>query len=195
MAYLFNHRNGYYFKRKIPKTQTNFLISLKTDSLKEAKFIIDTITPRFLKLFMENIMNWDEEIDYIRDLISEYVDEAKEDYTKYSKLREKKYTYTTKKGEIRNGSHPKAIEKAIKNLTNALHSPERDKIYNEIIKTTNIKKKSDNALSILSEENQDRFKDEVIKAEIELLYNDKSNNEARINPPNPQRPIQTSILT
>ena len=184
MAYLFNHRNGYYFKRKIPKTQTNFLISLKTDSLKEAKFIIDTITPRFLKLFMENIMNWDEEIDYIRDLISEYVDEAKEDYTKYSKLREKKYTYTTKKGEIRNGSHPKAIEKAIENLMNALHSPERDKIYNEIIKTTNIKKKSDYALTILSEENQDRFKDEVIKAEIELLYNDKSNNEARINTPN-----------
>lgn len=184
MTHLFKHRNGYYFKRKIPKTQTNFLISLRTDSLKEAKFIIDTITPRFLKLFMDNIMNWDEEIDYIRDLISEYVDEAKEDYTKYSKLREKKYTYTTKKGEIRNGSHPKAIEKAIENLMNALHSPERDKIYNEIIKTTNIKKKSDYALTILSEENQDRFKDEVIKAEIELLYNDKSNNEARINTPN-----------
>ena len=175
----------------------HFLISLKTDSLKEAKFIIDTITPRFLKLFMENIMNWDEEIDYIRDLISEYVDEAKEDYTKYSKLREKKYTYTTKKGEIRNGSHPKAIEKAIKNLTNALHSPERDKIYNEIIKTTNIKKKSDNALSILSEENQDRFKDEVIKAEIELLYNDKSNNEARINTPNTyiKKETPTQIIT
>ncbi len=197
MAYLFNHRNGYYFKRKIPKTQTNFLISLKTDSLKEAKFIIDTITPRFLKLFMENIMNWDEEIDYIRDLISEYVDEAKEDYTKYSKLREKKYTYTTKKGEIRNGSHPKAIDRAIENLMNALHSPERDKIYNEIIKTTNIKKKCDNALSILSEENQDRFKDEVIKAEIELLYNDKSNNEARIKTPATyiKKEIPTQIIT
>ena len=99
MTHLFKHRNGYYFKRKIPKTQTNFLISLRTDSLKEAKFIIDTITPKFLKLFMENIMNWDEEIDYINDLIGEYVDEAKEDYTKYSRLREKKYSYTTKKGE------------------------------------------------------------------------------------------------
>lgn len=197
MTHLFKHKNGYYFKRKIPKTQTNFLISLKTDSLKEAKFIIATISPRFLKLFMENIMNWDEEIDYIRDLISEYVDEAKEDYTKYSKLREKKYTYTTKKGEIRSGSHPKAIEKAIENLTNALHSPERDKIYNEIIKTTNIKKKSDYALSILSEENQDRFKDEVIKAEIELLYNDKSNNEARIKTPATyiKKEIPTQIIT
>lgn len=197
MTHLFKHKNGYYFKRKIPKTQTNFLISLKTDSLKEAKFIIATISPRFLKLFMENIMNWDEEIDYIRDLISEYVDEAKEDYTKYSKLREKKYTYTTKKGEIRSGSHPKAIDRAIENLMNALHSPERDKIYNEIIKTTNIKKKCDNALSILSEENQDRFKDEVIKAEIELLYNDKSNNEARIKTPATyiKKEIPTQIIT
>ena len=159
-------------------------ISLKTDSLKEAKFIIDTITPRFLKLFMENIMNWDEEIDYIRDLISEYVDEAKEDYTKYSKLREKKYSYTTKKGEIRKGSHPKAIEKAIKNLTNGLHSPSRDNFYNEILETTNIKNECIQALKILSEENKERLKDEVIKAEIELLYNDKNNNEDRINKPN-----------
>lgn len=184
MTHLFKHRNGYYFKRKIPKTQTNFLISLRTDSLKEAKFIIDTITPKFLKLFMENIMNWDEEIDYIKDLISEYVDEAKEDYTKYSRLREKKYSYTTKKGEKRNGSHPKAIEKAISLLSNGLYSDNRDTIYNDIVETTNIKDKCIQALKILSEENQDRLKDEVIKAEIELLYNDKNNNEERIKTPN-----------
>ena len=197
MTHLSKHRNGFYFKRKIPKTQINFCISLRTDSLKEAKFIIDTITPRFLKLFMENIMTWEEEIEYITAIVKSYVDEAKEDYTKYSKLREKKYTYTTKKGEIRSGSHPKAIDRAIENLMNALHSPERDKIYNEIIKTTNIKKKCDNALSILSEENQDRFKDEVIKAEIELLYNDKSNNEARIKTPATyiKKEIPTQIIT
>lgn len=183
MTHLFKHRNGYYFKRKIPKTQTNFLISLRTDSLKEAKFIIDTITPRILKLFMENIMNWDEEIDYIKDLIGEYVDEAKDDYTKYSKLREKKYSYTTKKGETRKGSHPKAIEKAIDFLSNGVYSNDRDTIYNDILENTNIKDKCIHALKILSEENQDRLKDEVIKAEIELLYNDKNNNEERIKTP------------
>ena len=45
-----------------------------------------------------------------------------------------------------------------------------DNIYNEIVKTTNIKNECIKALKILSEENKDRLKDEVIKAEIELLY-------------------------
>ena len=94
-----------------------------------------------------------------------------------------KYSYTTKKGEKRNGSHPKAIEKAISLLSNGLYSDNRDTIYNDIVETTNIKDKCIQALKILSEENQDRFKDEVIKAEIELLYNDKNNNEERIKTP------------
>lgn len=183
MTHLSKHRNGFYFKRKIPKTQNNFCISLRTDSLKEAKFIIDTITPRFLKLFMENIMTWEEEIDYITAIIKSYVDEAKEDYTKYSKLREKKYTYTTKKGEIRKGSHPKAIQKAIETLTNGLYSTNRDNIYNEIIiNNTDLKGKCEQALKIItSEDNKERLKDEVIKGEIELLFNDRDNNLKRTN--------------
>ena len=52
MMYLHKHRNCYYFKRKIPKTQNNFIISLRTDSLNEAKFIISIITPKIFKLFM-----------------------------------------------------------------------------------------------------------------------------------------------
>jgi hypothetical protein len=105
MTHLFKHRNCYYFKRKIPKTQINFLISLRTDSLKEAKFIIDTIRPRFL-ILASDLMNYDEELEYITEIIKKYINEAKEDYSKYSKLREDKYFYITKKGEIRKGSHP-----------------------------------------------------------------------------------------
>ena len=181
MMNLFKHRNGYYFKKKIPKTQKNFLISLRTDSLKEAKFITATITPRILILFMEITMNWDEEIDYIKQLISEYVEEAKEDYTKYSKLREKRYSYTTKKGETRLGSHPKAIEKGIKGLVDSLYSPKKNEIYKDLIVDIGLKNKYDNALTILSEDNHERLKDELIKAEIELLENDKHNNLKRIN--------------
>ena len=183
MTHLSKHRNGFYFKRKIPKTQINFCISLRTDSLKEAKFIIDTITPRFLKLFMENIMTWEEEIEYITAIVKSYVDEAKEDYTKYSKLREKKYTYTTKKCETRKGSHPKAIEKAIETLTNGLYSPNRDNIYNEIIiENIDLKGKCEQALTIISsEDNKERLRDEVIKGEIELLFNDRDNNLKRTN--------------
>jgi integrase len=182
MAYLFNHRNGYYFKRKIPRTQKNFLISLRTDSLKEAKFIIDIISPKFL--IIGNKMNFDEELDYITEIIRNYVDEAKQEYKKFSKDREIRYSYTSKKGKERSGSHPKAIERAITTLTDGLHSPNRDELYNQIIEITNIKDQCNKALSILSEENKDRLKDEVIKAEIEILFNDKSNNQKRITNPN-----------
>ena len=90
MTHLFKHRNGYYFKRKIPKTQTNFLISLRTDSLKEAKFIIDIISPKFF--ILGNTMNFDEELDYITEIIRNYVDEAKQQYKKISKDSEIRYS-------------------------------------------------------------------------------------------------------
>lgn len=184
MKYLYIHRDKYYYRKRISKTNKIFTISLKTNNLIEAKYILNIIDIR-LNLILESgfIMNFDEEIDYITEIIKSYVNEAKEEYKKFSNERELRYTYVSKKGKERSGSHPKAIEKAIKNLTDGLYSPNRDNIYNQIIEITNIKNKCDYALSILSEENQDRLKDEVIKAEIELLYNDKSNNEARINNP------------
>jgi hypothetical protein len=184
MKYLYEHNNRYYFRRRISKTKKNITVSLQTNNLIEAKYILNIIDIR-LNLILESgfIMNFDEEIDYITEIIKSYVNEAKEEYKKFSNERELRYTYVSKKGKERSGSHPKAIEKAIKNLTDGLYSPNRDNIYNQIIEITNIKNKCDYALSILSEENQDRLKDEVIKAEIELLYNDKSNNEARINNP------------
>lgn len=184
MKYLYERNNRYYFRRRISKTKKNITVSLQTNNLMEAKYILNIIDIR-LNLLLEKgfIMDFDEELEYITEIIKIYVNEAKQEYKKFSKERELRYSYTSKKGKERLGSHPKAIEKAIKNLTDILHSPNRDKIYNEIIETTNIKNKCDYALTILSEENQDRLKDEVIKAEIELLFNDKRNNEERINNP------------
>lgn len=184
MKYLYEHNNRYYFRRRISKTKKNITVSLQTNNLMEAKYILNIIDIR-LNLLLEKgfSMDFDEELEYITEIIKIYVNEAKQEYKKFSKERELRYSYTSKKGKERLGSHPKAIEKAIKNLSDILHSPNRDKIYNEIIETTNIRNKCDYALTILSEENQDRLKDEVIKAEIELLYNDKINNEARINNP------------
>ncbi len=184
MKYLYERNNRYYFRRRISKTKKNITVSLQTNNLMEAKYILNIIDIR-LNLLLEKgfVMDFDEELEYITEIIKIYVNEAKQEYKKFSKERELRYSYTSKKGKERLGSHPKAIEKAIKNLTDILHSPNRDKIYNEIIETTNIKNKCDYALTILSEENQDRLKDEVIKAEIELLFNDKRNNEERINNP------------
>lgn len=194
MKYLYEHNNRYYFRRRISKTKKNITVSLQTNNLMEAKYILNIIDIR-LNLLLEKgfVMDFDEELEYITEIIKTYVNEAKQEYKKFSKERELRYSYTSKKGKERLGSHPKAIEKAIKNLTDILHSPNRDKIYNEIIETTNIKNKCDYALSILSEENQDRLKDEVIKAEIELLFNDKRNNEERIN--NPSKYILNENIT
>jgi integrase len=186
MKYLTQHRTKYYFKRKIPTTKKHIVISLRTDSLTEANFIIAIITPKFDKLLNEkvDIMDYEEEIAYIKKIIQEYVDEAKEDYTKYSKLREERYTYTTKKDKVRLGSHPKAIDKAIKYLSESVFSPNRDKVYENLIKATELENKCDYAISIISEDNQDRLKDEIIKAEIELLENDRDNNFNRTNKSN-----------
>jgi len=184
MKYLYEHRNKYYFRKRIPKTVKNLTVSLRTDNLMEAKYILNIIEIR-LNLMLESDleMNFEEEIDCITSIVKSYVDEAKQEYKKFSKEREIRYSYVSKKGKERLGSHPKAIEKAIKDLTDKLHSPYRDDIYNEIIETTNIKNKCEYALSILSSDNSEMLKDEVIKAEIELLYNDKIRNEERINNP------------
>lgn len=65
MIYLHKHRNCYYYKRKIPKTQTNFIISLKTDSLNEAKFIISIINPKIYKLLLDYAMEQNEQLNFI----------------------------------------------------------------------------------------------------------------------------------
>ena len=184
MMYLHKHRNCYYFKRKIPKTQTNFIISLKTDSLNEAKFIIGIINPKIYKLLLDYAMEQNEQLNFIDELVRTYVEEAKDEYTKYSRLREEKYSYTNKKGKKLSGSHPKAIDKALKILMDGLHSPDKNKIFTNIVNDTYLKHKCDYAFTVLSEENKDRLKDEIIKAEYELLYNDKYENEKRLIKPN-----------
>lgn len=184
MMYLHKHRNCYYYKRKIPKTQTNFIISLKTDSLNEAKFIIGIINPKIYKLLLDYAMEQNEQLNFIDELVRTYVEEAKDEYTKYSRLREEKYSYTNKKGKKLSGSHPKAIDKALKILMDGLHSPDKNKIFTNIVNDTYLKHKCDYAFTVLSEENKDRLKDEIIKAEYELLYNDKYENEKRLIKPN-----------
>ncbi|WP_323591531.1 site-specific integrase [Aliarcobacter butzleri] len=192
MKYLHKHRNCYYYKRKIPKTQINFIISLRTDSLNEAKFIISIINSKIFKLFMGYAMEQNEQLDLIDSLARTYVDEAKEEYTKYSRLREEKYSYTNKKGKKLSGSHPKAIDKALKNLMDGLHSPDKDKIFENIVKDIYLKNKCNYAFTVLSEENKERLKDEIIKAEYELLYNDKYENENRLIEPNTYIPREES---
>ena len=164
---------------------------MRTDSLREAKFLISIINPKFLNLILgENKMNFDEERTYIKGIIQQYIDEAKDEYEKFAKVRASRYTFKTETRRTILGSHPKAIKRAIKELGYAIHSPEveKDKAIEDLTIYSTIKNTYNEALEKLSTDGQERLKDEIIKAEIELLYLDKRNNAERLE--NPQEYIQ-----
>lgn len=178
MKYLISHYDTFYFRRKL--NYKNICISLKTKNKLEAKFILATINAKLdaLRLKMDII----EEVEYIKELLKEYVEVAKVEYSELATKREHKYTYTKDNGKILLGSHPKAIDYHIEELEDNLFSSNKKEIANNIINDSNIKEKYKKALKELSNEAQERLIDEVIKAEIELLYYDKSRNESRTNP-------------
>ncbi|MCT7631024.1 site-specific integrase [Aliarcobacter butzleri] len=184
MKYLVKSRSNYYFRRKIPYTQKNFLVSLRTDSEKEAKFLISIINPKFQALGIIK-MEWEEKLIYLQNLIAEYVEEAKRDYSQQRIERERRYAYTTKKGKNRSGSHPVAIDRALEDLEEITFSTNeelRKTTYNKIISSSQMLDKFKVAEKKL---NDDEFKirliDEVFKAEIKMLENDKWENTKRIN--------------
>ncbi len=135
-------------------------------------------------------MNFDEERAYIKSIIQEYIDEAKNEYEKFAKIRASRYTFKSETRRTILGSHPKAIKRAIKDLGYAIHSSEEDKnkAIEDLTIYSTIKNTYNEALEKLSTDGKERLKDEIIKAEIELLYLDKRNNTERLE--NPQEYIQ-----
>lgn len=178
MKYLISHYDTFYYRRKL--NYKNICISLKTKNKLEAKYVLATINAKLdaLRLKMDII----EEVEYIKELLKEYVEVAKVEYSQLATKREHKYTYTKDNGKILLGSHPKAIDYHIEELEDNLFSSNKKEIADNIINDSNIKEKYKKALKELSSEAQERLIDEVIKAEIELLYYDKSRNESRTNP-------------
>ncbi len=124
-------------------------------------------------------MNLEEELEYIKNLLKQYVDVAKEEYSDFANRREHKYTYTKENGKKVLGSHPKAIDYHIEELQDSVYSADKEEIAKDIINDSNITEEYTQAVKELSAEGRQRLLDEVIKAEIELLYYDKSRNESR----------------
>jgi integrase len=192
MKYLISHYDTFYFRRKL--NYKNICISLRTKNKLEAKFILATINAKLEAIKLRLEMDSIEEVEYIKELLKEYVEVAKVEYSKLSDKREQKYTYTKKDGKVLLGSHPKAIKYHIKDLGENLYSSNNKEIAENIINDSNIKEQYKEALSQLSKEGQQRLLHEVIKAEIELLHYDKSRNEARTNPKKLQNTyIETDI--
>lgn len=136
------------------------------------------------------MMNFEEEKAYIKGIIQQYVDEAKNEYEKFAKVRASRYTFKAENRRTVLGSHPKAIKRAIKELGYAIHSPEieKDKAIEDLTIYSTIKSTYNEALEKLSIDGKDRLKNEILKAEIELLYLDKQNNSERLE--NPSEYIQ-----
>lgn len=130
-------------------------------------------------------MNWEEKLLYLQNLSEEYVKEAKRDYSAQRIAREQRYSYTTKKGIKRAGSHPKALEKAQKEIEDIVFSSDenlRKDTYEKIIKSSQMLDKFREAEKILNDDEfRVRLVDEVFKTEIEMLANDKVENESRTN--------------
>lgn len=175
MQYLLQHKKSYYFRRKLQNRQ--LCLSLKTQNILEAKFILSIINAKLNAIRVT--MDISEEIDYIKQLLKKYVEEAKNEYSDLAYKREHKYTYTKKNGKTILGSHPKAIKYHLKELQDSVYSADKEQIVENIINDSNIKQEYQEAVEKLSPIGRERLKDEVIKAEIELLAHDKQRNEQR----------------
>ena len=135
MKYLIEHYNTFYYRRKF--NYKNICISLKTRNKLEAKFILATINAKLE--VMSEFMNFEEEIKYIKNILQQYVNVAKEEYSEFSRQRERKYKYTNSKGKVLLGSHPKAIDYHIEELQDELFSEDSIITAEAIIETSNIK--------------------------------------------------------
>ncbi len=188
--YLIKKSNGYYFKRKIPNTKKNITISLKTDSLSIAKYIINVINFKFTKfnlLYLGNmnkqpIEEKNEVIEYVRTLLKKYVSEAIIEYGELEELRHNDFTYTNEDGVELDGGHPFSIEKAKKEIELGIHNEDiRENLYNRIIKRTNI---TDNEIDHIAKSQQKILKYKLLKAENEILMFDNARNNNILQVPN-----------
>lgn len=188
--YLIKKSNGYYFKRKIPNTKKNITISLKTDSLSIAKYIINVINSKFTKLNLLYLGNMgkqpieekNEVIEYVRELLKKYVSEAIMEYGELEELRHQDFTYTNEDGIELDGGHPFSIEKAKKEIELGIHNEDiRENLYNRIIKRTNI---TDKEINHIAKSQQKILKYKLLKAENEILMYDNARNNNILQVPN-----------
>lgn len=179
MKYLYLEHGTYFFKRKIPLTKRNFSTSLRTGNLETAQFILATIMPKINILFefcKGEDMNEAEQLDFITQVIKNYVREAWSDYNGLGRLRREAFAYITQKGKKRDGAHPKAAEKALKRIEAEIFDVDSDdakELVNSILQRSNIN------FEEIKHLDQHMFRTELLKAEYELVSCDAQRSENR----------------
>jgi len=187
--YLIKKGNCFYFKRKIPNNRKCITISLQTDSLNLAKYLINMINFNFTKLFLlylgkmdTQLEEKDEVIKYIKELLKKYVLEAIVEYGELEELRHQDFTYINEDGIPLDGGHPYSIEKAKAEIHLGIHNEEiRENLYNRIIKRTNI---TNEEINKIAKNKQGILKFKLLKAENEILLYDNARNNQILEVPN-----------
>lgn len=180
VQYLYFQKNRYFFKRKIPNTKSNFVISLQTDSLSVAKTILAMIAPQIHRLFIylkDNFMY----SENVKKLVKTYIEEAIIEYSELEKARHNAFNFVDETGKMYGGHSEKAIDKTLKYILEILDRPEDDKelqsFAHSILERSNIQS---NDLESLSKQERQDFLYELIKAEYNVLYYDKERNQKRL---------------
>ncbi len=153
-----------------------------------AKYIINMINFRTIKVFLLLNKNWDGSLEseelhsYIKSLLKKYVLEAIIEYEELEELRHKDFTYPNEDGILLDGGHPDSIDKALAELKIAIFNKDKqDELYERIIKRTNI---SQEDINKIPENKRNAIKSKLLKAENEILRYDKARNEEILEVPN-----------
>ncbi|MCR1811771.1 site-specific integrase [Sulfurospirillum sp. hDNRA2] len=181
MRYLYFQKNRYFFKRKLPFTADNIVISLQTDSLSVAKTLLAMITPKIHKLFIYlkgNPMY----SENVKKLIETYIKEAIVEYSELENARHTAFNFMDEEGKKFGGHSEKAIDRALEYIIEILQRPEDDtelhSFAQSILERSNIKSSD---LTNLTEQERKDFIFEIIKAEFNVLNYDKERNQKRLN--------------
>lgn len=179
MTYLHIHRNRYYYKRKIPHTHHNIVVSLKTDSLTTAKNLLVIINAKTLTLFQRLKKGEYMDVEKIKAMVDSYAKLAIDEYGNIEELRHKELAIT-KDGKNYAGYSTEAIEVAQNNITDVLQSGD-DTLIKEaaqkILKRSTI---SQAAYYNLPADERRVLHFEILKAEFNILSYDDIRNKGRL---------------
>jgi hypothetical protein len=180
MTYLYLQNNRFYYKRKIPNTTTNIVISLQTDSLAIAKNLLVIINSKTLNLFKTIKESVSMDISKVKTLVNKYIQEAIIEYGELETLRHQELTYT-ENGKKYAGHSSIAINKAEEHIAEVLMLEDSEQLKSEadkILKRSNITQED---LESLNNDERRVLNYELLKGETNVLIFDKRRNEARLN--------------
>lgn len=179
VTYLSIHRNRYYYKRKIPHTHHNIVVSLQTDSLTTAKNLLAIINAKLLALFQRLKKGEQMDVEKIKAMVNSYIQEGMKEYGIAEQLRHKALTIQ-EDGKTYGGHSTKAIEKALEHISDILMSGDDAALKKEAEKILKRSTISQAQYYTLPSDEQKVLHYELLKGESNILLYDDLRNQKRL---------------